>query len=56
MEKIYIHTEYIQLDQLLKLASVVQTGGETKFFIENEAICINGEICYQKRKKSVYRR
>ena len=30
MEKVFIHTEQIQLDQFLKLAGAVDTGGMVK--------------------------
>lgn len=43
MEKIFIHTEYIKLDQFLKLADIVGSGGEAKVFVQNEVILVNGE-------------
>jgi ribosome-associated protein len=42
MKKIVIRTEYIKLDQFLKLADIVGSGGEAKLFIQNEAILVNG--------------
>ncbi len=42
MRKIFISTEYIKLDQFLKLADIVGSGGEAKMFIQNEAILVNG--------------
>lgn len=51
MQKININTEYIKLDQLLKLASLVQTGGEAKQIISEGLVKYNGEICTQRGKK-----
>lgn len=44
MKKIKITTEYITLGQFLKLADIISTGGEAKFFLASDAlILINGE-------------
>ena len=51
MENIIIKTDDIQLDQLLKLASVVQFGGQVKYMIIDESIKLNGKIVTEKRKK-----
>ena len=37
-----IHTEYIKLDQFLKLAGVIKTGGEAKLFIASNDVQVNG--------------
>lgn len=50
-ETIYIHTEYIQLDQLLKYANVLSTGGQIKHLLEEKAIVIDGVVAFEKRKK-----
>ncbi|MGM0602903.1 MAG: RNA-binding S4 domain-containing protein [Bacillota bacterium] len=44
MEKIDINTETINLDQFLKWASIVMTGGEAKNLIQAGKIEVNGEI------------
>ena len=41
METIAIHTEYIKLDQFLKLAQLVSSGGEARFFIQENPILVN---------------
>ena len=46
MEKILIKTETINLDQLLKWASIVDSGGIVKFMIEDQLIKVNGEKKY----------
>jgi S4 domain protein YaaA len=43
MEKLAIHTEYIKLDQFLKLAQLVSSGGEARFYIQEHPIVVNGE-------------
>lgn len=42
MEKIEISTETIRLDQLLKLAGAVSTGGAVKMLLEERRILVNG--------------
>lgn len=51
LKEVRITTEFIRLDAVLKLASVVGTGGQAKMLIEDEQIKVNGEICTQRGKK-----
>ena len=51
MEKIVIQTDTIQLDQLLKLAGVVPTGGAVKQLLLENRISINGVPETARRKK-----
>lgn len=51
MKKIKIETEFIKLEQLMKYASMVQTGGEAKMLINQELVLVNGEICTQRGRK-----
>ena len=46
-----IHTEYIQIDQLLKLEGVIETGGQVKGLIDDQVITLNGNMVTEKRKK-----
>lgn len=46
-----IHTDYIQLDQALKLAGIIMTGGQIKPLLEEGLISLNGQVCTEKRKK-----
>ncbi len=48
---IRIDTEFIRLDALLKLAGLVQTGGEAKLRIQAGEVLADGEICTQRGKK-----
>lgn len=51
MEKISINTEFIKLDQLLKFANVVESGGVAKVVILEGLVRVNGEVCTQRGKK-----
>ena len=51
METITINTETIQLDQLLKWAGILQSGGQVKFLLEDQRIRLNGNIETAKRRK-----
>lgn len=51
MEKIKINTAYIQLDQFLKWAGVLPSGGEIRFFLAAHKIWVNHMPCQVKRKK-----
>jgi ribosome-associated protein len=51
MEFELIDHEYIQLNQLLKLLGLVDTGGEANQRIVDGEVLVNSEIEYQKRKK-----
>lgn len=51
MQEISITTEYIKLDQFLKLCSAVQTGGQAKIMIADGMIKVNDEIIFERGKK-----
>ena len=51
MEKNLIHNEYIKIDSLLKLAGLVETGGEAKLLIQDGQVLVNGEVCAMRGKK-----
>ena len=51
MKTINITTEFIKLQDLLKFASLVSTGGEAKIVILDEEVRVNGEVCTQRGKK-----
>ena len=48
--KISINTPTIKLDQFLKWANIVSSGGEAKIMIQNEQVMVNGEIITQRGK------
>lgn len=51
METVKIHTEYIKLDDLLKFAGAVGTGGMAKAVVKEGLVSLNGEICTVRGKK-----
>lgn len=51
MKQIKITTEFIKLDQLMKYADMVQSGGEAKMLVAQGLVLVNGEICTQRGKK-----
>ena len=50
-EKIKIESEYIKLQDLLKLGGAVDTGGMAKVLIQNGDVTVNGEVCTMRGKK-----
>ena len=54
MTDIEIHTETIQLDQFLKLAGAVPSGGVVKELIAQGAILRNGAVETARRRKLVH--
>ena len=50
MTDITITTEFIKLQDLLKLANLVGTGGEAKIVIQNGDVSVNGEVCTMRGK------
>lgn len=50
-EKITIDSEFIKLQDLLKLGGAVDTGGTAKVVIQNGEVEVNGEICTMRGKK-----
>ena len=51
MKKITITTEFIKLQDLLKFANLVETGGEAKERIQAGEVTVNGEVCTMRGKK-----
>jgi ribosome-associated protein len=51
MEMIQIHTETIQLSQLLKLAGAAATGGEVKAMLETSSLLVNGKVETARRRQ-----
>lgn len=54
MKKIIINSEFITLNQLLKLLFLVNSGGEGKLFIKENKILINN-ILVKERNKKIYK-
>lgn len=51
IEIVEINTEFIKLDQLLKWANFTASGVESKMFILNGEVKVNGEIETRRGKK-----
>ena len=51
MTNIQITTEYIKLQDLLKLGDLVSSGGEAKLRIQDGEVSVNGEVCTMRGKK-----
>lgn len=50
-QRVKIETEFIKLQDLLKFAGAVETGGEAKVLIQEGAVRVNGEVCSMRGKK-----
>ena len=46
-----ITTEFIKLQDAMKYANVVYSGGEAKQLILEEQVLVNGEVCTMRGKK-----
>ena len=51
MKVIEITTEFIKLQDLLKFASLVSTGGEAKQLILDGQVTVDGEVCLMRGRK-----
>jgi len=51
MEIVEINTEFIKLDQLLKWTNFTASGVESKMFILNGEVKVNGEVETRRGKK-----
>ena len=48
---VVIQTEFIKLQDAMKYANVVYSGGEAKALILEEQVKVNGEVCTMRGKK-----
>ena len=46
-----IHTKFIKLQDAMKYANIVYSGGEAKQLILDGAVKVNGEVCLMRGKK-----
>ena len=49
--EIRIHTEHIKLQDLMKFAGAVETGGDAKRIIQEGRVTVNGETCLERGRK-----
>jgi ribosome-associated protein len=52
-EEVAIQTDYIKLDQFLKLSGAIDTGGQAKMILAENAVKVNGEL-EQRRGRKLY--
>ena len=52
-ETVRIRTEWIKLDQFLKYAGAVETGGMAKEVVQSGEVLVNGGVCTMRGKKLV---
>ena len=50
-EALAIHTEFIKLQDALKYANAVESGGMAKMVIQEGDVLVNGEVCTMRGKK-----
>ena len=51
VQELAITTEFIKLQDAMKFANIVMSGGEAKNLILNEQVQVNGEVCTMRGKK-----
>ena len=51
MEKVYIHMEFIKLQQVLKLAGFIDQGSDVKVFLAEGHVLVNGVTATERGKK-----
>lgn len=52
-QKISIHSPYITLGQFLKHAGIIDTGGQAKWFLQENTVKVNGELENRRGRKLV---
>ena len=50
---VVISTEFIKLQDAMKYANIVYSGGEAKALIQEGEVTVNGEVCTMRGKKLV---
>ncbi len=51
LSTVAIQSEYIKLQDAMKLAGLVMTGGEAKSVIQDGQVAVGGEVCLMRGKK-----
>jgi len=51
MRKIEINPPFIKLEQFIKFANHVSSGGEAKIKIQSGEVAVNGEVCTMRGRK-----
>ena len=51
MDTVQIHTEFIKLQQVLKLAGMVWQGSDVKVLLQEGIVKVNGQVATERGKK-----
>lgn len=51
MIPVKITTEYIELQMLLKMQDIITSGGQSKYFLQENDVFVNGELENRRGKK-----
>ena len=51
MKTIKITTEFITLQQLLKMENIISSGGESKYYLAEHEVYVNGELEQRRGRK-----
>ena len=51
VQEVPITTEFIKLQDAMKFANLVESGGEAKVVIQEGDVSVNGEVCTQRGRK-----
>jgi len=51
MNEVLINTDTIKLDQFLKWAGIVESGGDAKEMVLSGNVKVNGEVAHERGKK-----
>ena len=51
MKKVFINDEFITLSQFLKMEDFISSGGQAKFFLQEEQVFLNGQLENRRGKK-----
>lgn len=51
MKKIKITTEYLELQQLLKIEDFISSGGQAKYFLAENKVYVNNELEARRGRK-----
>lgn len=51
MKELKINTEYITLQQFLKIENIISSGGEAKYFLAENEVFVNSELENRRGRK-----
>ena len=51
MKPVKINTEYITLQQLLKMENIISSGGEAKYYLASNEVYVNNELESRRGRK-----